>query len=151
MNIREGMPLLARHEGEWEGTYTHVDRSGTIVDQHASHLSCVFPPERPDQYVQVNRYRWEDGRTEEYTFPGTYDGGGRLYFDTERIKGVTWCLDDNTAYLTWRFKAADDELDQRLFEMIVLSDDGDNRTRVWQWLENGVCVKRTLINEKRIA
>ncbi len=90
MAIREGLPLLAKHEGEWEGTYTHVDATGKIIDRHASHLSCLLPPEDPDRYLQINRYRWEDGRTEEYAFPGVYDGHGRLYFDTERIKGVTW-------------------------------------------------------------
>ncbi|GII86133.1 hypothetical protein Ssi03_41230 [Sphaerisporangium siamense] len=151
MAIREGLPLLAKHEGEWEGTYTHVDADGNVVDRHASHLSCLLSPEDPDRYVQVNRYRWEDGRSEEYTFPGVYDGHGRLYFDTERIKGVTWALDENAMFLTWRFKASDPSADQRLFEMIVLSDDGASRSRTWQWLEHGVCVRRTLIQETRVG
>ena len=149
MPIREGMPLLARHEGEWEGTYTHVDATGAVVDRHASHLTCRFPTDGSHDYLQTNRYTWDDGRVEEHTFPGVYDGYGRMLFDTERIRGVTWCLDERAVYLTWQFTAAD--ADQRLFELILLSDDGRHRSRTWQWLDGGVCVRRTLIDEARIA
>jgi hypothetical protein len=149
MGIRAGMPLLARHEGEWEGEYTHVDSSGTVVDHHRSHLTCSFPP--TGDYVQINRYTWPDGRTEVHEFPGRYDGYGRMIFDTERIRGITWALDENTIYLTWVYKSTDPAVDQRLFELIVLSDDGRHRSRVWQWLEHGVCVRRTLINEIKVG
>lgn len=150
MGIREGMPLLAKHEGEWKGVYTHVDADGNITDQHKSHLSCVFPDDGSADYHQTNRYTWEDGRKEEYSFPGTYDGYGRMLFDTERLSGITWGLDENTVYLTWTYKAVDEEVDQKLFEIILLSDDGKHRSRVWQWLEQGVCVRRTLINEQKV-
>lgn len=151
MPIREGMPLLARHEGEWRGTYTHVDASGALLDRHASYLTCRFPTDGAADYLQTNRYTWDDGRVEEYTFPGSYDGHGRLLFDTERIRGVTWGLDENAIYLTWRFKSADPAVDQRLHELIILSDDGRHRSRTWQWLEHGVCVRRTLIDETRVG
>ena len=29
--IKEGMPLLARHEGEWKGVYTYIDPDGKKV------------------------------------------------------------------------------------------------------------------------
>lgn len=151
MGIREGMPLLAKHEGEWKGVYTHVDADGNIIDQHKSHLSCLFPEDGSHDYHQTNRYYWDDGRTEEYSFPGTYDGYGRMLFDTPRLKGITWGLDENAVYLTWTYKAAGPEVDQRLYELILLSDDGQHRTRVWQWLEQGVCVRRTLINEQKVS
>lgn len=151
MPIREGMPLLARHEGEWEGTYTHVDAEGTVVDRHACHITCRFPDDGSHDYLQTNRYTWDGGRVEEYSFPGVYDGHGRMLFDTERIRGVTWCLDEVAVYLTWRFKAASAGVDQQLFELILLSPDGRDRSRTWQWLENGVCVRRTLVDERRAA
>ena len=151
MGIREGMPLLDRHEGEWEGVYTHVDPTGQIVDQHKSHLSCRFPEGKDYDYHQTNTYTWPDGRTEVYEFPGRYDGYGRMTFDTERMRGVTWGLDETSIYLTWTYKSTDPSVDQRLFELILLSPDGRNRSRVWQWLEHGVCVKRTLINETKVA
>lgn len=150
MGIREGMPLLAKHEGEWKGVYTHVDADGNITDRHESHLSCLFPDDGSHDYHQTNRYTWDDGRYEEYSFPGTYDGYGRMLFNTERLEGITWGLDENTVYLTWTYKESDPDADQKLFELIVLSDDGKHRTRVWQWLERGVCVRRTLINEQKV-
>lgn len=151
MGIREGMPLLAKHDGEWEGVYTHVDADGKITDQHKSHLSCRFPEDGSNDYFQVNTYTWDDGRTEQYSFPGIYDGHGRMRFDTERLDGVTWGLDENAVYLTWRYRSADATRNQQLFEMIVLDDSGNNRSRTWQWVENGVCVRRTLIQEVRVS
>jgi len=151
MGIREGMPLLAKHEGEWEGVYTHVDAEGRIIDRHRSHLSCRFPEDGGADYLQINTYTWDDGRTEQHSFPGRYDGHGRMTFDTERIRGVTWGLDEHTVYLTWRFKSTDPSVDQRLFEMIVLDDAGKHRSRTWHWLEHGVCVRRTLIQESRVG
>ncbi|MDI2132439.1 DUF3598 family protein [Yinghuangia seranimata] len=149
MGIREGMPLLAKHEGDWEGTYTYVDPEGKIIDQHRSHLTCAFPADSEYPYHQTNTYTWPDGRTEVHEFPGTYDGYGRMHFDTERIKGVTWGLDENTIYLTWIYKEKGSDL--RLFELIVLSDDGNHRSRTWQWLRDGKLEMRTLINETRVS
>lgn len=151
MGIREGMPLLARHEGEWVGTYTHVDATGTVLDRHHSHLTCAFPAGGDHDYHQTNRYTWDDGREEVHEFPGRYDGHGRMTFDTERIRGVTWALDENALYLTWVYRSADPAVDQRLFELIVLSADGRHRSRTWQWTEHGVCVRRTLISETRVG
>lgn len=42
-NLREGMPVLARHEGDWVGTYTLIDTTGKILDSYESHLTCQFP------------------------------------------------------------------------------------------------------------
>jgi hypothetical protein len=147
--IRDDMPLLARHAGEWEGTYTVVDPAGTVVDHHRSHLTCSFPTDGSHDYYQVNRYTWADGRTETHEFPGSYLGDGRMGFDTERIKGETWELDDRAIYLHWIYKAEGTDL--RLYELIVLNEGADTRSRVWQWLKDGECVRRTLINEKRVA
>lgn len=148
MGIREDMPLLARHEGEWEGTYTYVSAEGTVTDRHRSSLVCSLSTEGHD-YYQVNSYTWDDGRTEEHRFPGVYLGGGRCRFDTERIRGEFWEVDDQTIYLNWVYKEAASGI--RLYELIVLSEDGKHRTRTWQWLKDGVCFQRTLIAETRVA
>ncbi|MEU8249671.1 DUF3598 family protein [Nonomuraea sp. NPDC048916] len=148
MGIREEMPLLARHEGRWEGAYTYVDPAGKIIDAHRAELTCSFPADGEWDYYQVNRYTWPDGRTEEHRFPGTYLGGGRCAFDTDRIRGEFWAVDDDTIYLSWIYK--EHGADLRLFELIVLSPDGNSRSRVWQWIRGGVCVQRTLIDETRV-
>ncbi|MEU8324527.1 hypothetical protein AB0C33_39740 [Nonomuraea sp. NPDC048881] len=147
MGLRAEMPLLARHEGEWAGEYVHVDKDGAVIDRHHVEMTCAIVDDTG--YHQTNRYRWDDGRTEVHEFPGTYLGGGRCAFDTDRLTGQFWELDDSTIYLTWRFKAEGDDL--RLFELIVLSPDGGSRSRTWQWIRNGECVRRTLIDEHRTA
>ncbi|WP_395105353.1 DUF3598 family protein [Actinomadura sp. SCN-SB] len=148
-SLREDMPLLARHEGRWKGTYTYVDAEGTVTDRHESLLTCTLPEGQDHDYHQVNEYTWPDGRTETHVFPGVYQGGGRCVFDTDRLRGEFWQLDDQVIYLTWMYKAEGEDL--RLFELIHLSADGRTRNRVWQWIRDGVCYQRTLINETRIT
>lgn len=147
MDIRREMPLLARHEGEWGGTYTYITAEGTVTDKHESLVVCSLATEGHD-YYQVNSYTWADGRTEEHRFPGVYLGGGRCRFDTERISGEFWEVDTQTIYLQWVYKAAED---MRLYELIVLSEDGKRRNRTWQWHRDGACFQRTLINETRLS
>ena len=40
MGIREEMPLLARHEGVWDGTYIYYNAAGEQIDAHSSRLFC---------------------------------------------------------------------------------------------------------------
>ncbi|MCS6805843.1 MAG: DUF3598 family protein [Acidobacteriota bacterium] len=146
MSLREAMPLLARHEGEWKGTYIYVDAEAKIIDQHASHLTCRFPEDNPDGYHQTNHYTWPDGREEIHQFPATYRDG-KIWFDTERIKGYAWEADENTILLTWVYKT---DPENYLYEMIQLSPDGNHRARTWHWFKDGELVKRTLIKEVRV-
>jgi hypothetical protein len=145
--IREGMPVLARHEGEWEGEYIHVDTSNNVIDRHRSHLKCMFPASGPFAYHQVNTYTWPDGRREELQFPATYRDG-QIFWDTERIVGRAWEIDPRTVVLTWTRK---DSPGTYLYEMIQISEDNRNRGRTWHWFENDQLVKRTCIKERRIS
>jgi hypothetical protein len=147
IDAREQMPLLARHEGSWKGTYTFVDRDGKIVDQHASLLECTFPSEGEFGYFQRNSYTWPDGKTEVIEFPGTIEGN-KLHFDTERISGACWEIDDRCIVLDWVYKA---DPSITLTEIIILSPGDQHRTRTWHWFKDGVCFQRTLINEVRAS
>jgi hypothetical protein len=144
--LRNAMPVLARHKGEWEGEYIHVDADNREIDRHASHLKCSFPEDGPFAYYQINTYRWADGRTEELHFPATYRDG-RIWWDTDRIEGSAWEVDARTVMLTWVRKG---EPGTYLYEMIQISADGDHRGRTWHWFENDQLVKRTCIKERRI-
>ncbi|MFM2044955.1 MAG: hypothetical protein RLY86_3531 [Pseudomonadota bacterium] len=145
--IKTGMPLLARHAGEWEGVYTHVDTDNVVIDRHRSHLTCTFPEDGPYAYMQVNRYAWDDGRTEVNEFPATYRDG-RIWWDTPRITGYAWEVDPRTICLYWQRK---DMEGWYLYEMIQLSACGTKRGRTWHWFENDELVRRTCIKETRIA
>jgi hypothetical protein len=147
MGIKEEMPLLARHEGEWHGTYTFVDREGNVIDKHRSAITCAFPAEGEWLYFQTNHYTWDDGREEHIEFPATYHDRN-IWFDTERIKGHCWEVDDHVIVLTWVY-AKDPSVS--LYELIHLDASGTNRSRTWQWMKDGVCFQRTLIDEKKIS
>ncbi|MCC5660167.1 DUF3598 family protein [Nostoc sp. XA010] len=145
-NIREGMPVLARHEGDWVGTYTLVDTTGKILDSHESHLSCQFPENGPHPYYQINRYKWSDGKQEEHEFPGSYKDN-KLWFDTDRIQGKAWEADDSIVILWFSYKT---NPEMSLYEMIYISPDNNNRARTWHWFKNNKIFQRTLIQEERV-
>jgi hypothetical protein len=147
MGIREDMPLLARHEGVWEGTYTYFNADNVKVDEHRSRLLCRFPDEGPYKYHQSNYYTWADGRTEFRDFPADYHDK-RVWWDNDLIVG--WAAEvgldefNRTVMLYWQ-RTGDPSL--YLYEMINLADDGVNRCRTWHWIRNGKLETRTAIQE----
>lgn len=147
MNIRKEMPILAKHEGEWKGVYTVVDPDGKIMDQHESYLTNYFQDDEQYPYYQTNTYTWKDGTKQVIEFPGSYKDK-KIHFDTERINGYTWEVDDQTLLLTWEYI---EDPSISLYEMINLSKCANHRTRVWHWLKDGELVKRTLIKEERVV
>jgi len=146
MPIRDEMPLLARHAGDWQGEYIYLDNTGNILDRHASHLTSTFPVDGSSDYYQINRYTWADGRAEEHRFPGTYRDG-KLYLESERISGYSWEVDEKTILLTWVYKTNPSNY---LYEMIQLSPCGNHRARTWHWFRDGEIYQRTIIKEQRV-
>lgn len=144
--LRDQMPVLARHEGDWQGTYTLMDLTGKILDQHHSHLTCQFPADNPNAYHQINRYTWPDGKAEEHQFPGTYRDK-KLWFDTDRILGQAWEVDDATLILRFTYKTIPNFY---LYEMIQISPCNRHRARTWHWFKDHQLYQRTLIQEERI-
>lgn len=145
-DIRSEMPVLARHEGEWQGTYTLMDTEHKILDQHKSHLICTFPDSGEFEYFQTNIYTWDDGRTEELPFPARYRDK-KIHWDNERIIGYAWEVDPNSIMLTWTRK---DLPNSYLYEMIQISKDNNRRARLWQWFQDDTLFQRTLIQEERL-
>lgn len=150
MSIRDDMPLLARHEGVWDGTYRYYDAEGRLVDEHASRLLCRFP-DQGHPYHQTNFYTWADGRREVRDFPAEYRDR-RVWWDNDLIRG--WAaeldLDQNhrTVVLHWE-RTGDPTL--YLYEMIQLADDGQTRCRTWHWIRNGRLETRTAIEERLVT
>ena len=148
MSLREKMPLLARHEGVWDGYYRYFDISGNRIDEHKSRLLCRMVG--ADDYHQTNYYFWADGRKDTRDFPAIVKED-RLVFYTE-ITG--WAaevpLDEHnrTIMLHW---TRNNEPDLYLYEMIQISDCGRYRARVWQWFRQGQLFQRTLVDEQRVS
>jgi len=146
IDLRKEMPVLARHEGVWEGRYLLVDLEGKSLDSHASHLECSFPDSGEFPYMQVNTYTWDDGRREEIHFPAHYRDQ-RIWWDNDRIRGSAWELDSRYIVLTWTRK---DLPGSYLYEMIQISDDNRRRARTWHWFVDDALLQRTLIREQRV-
>lgn len=149
--IKQTMPLLAKHEGVWEGVYRYYDADGNKIDEHRSRLICRFPDNEEFEYRQSNHYTWGDGRTETRDFPARYRDG-RILWDNDLITGwaAEVALDEHqrTIMLHWVRKG---EANTYLYEMINTSDDGKSRSRVWQWIEDGKLKMRTLIDEVKVS
>ena len=151
MGIREDMPLLARHEGVWDGVYRYYDAEGRPIDEHRSRLICRFVEDAEAPYHQSNLYSWADGRTEQREFHAAYRDK-RVWFDNELIKG--WAAElgldqnDRSIVLYWE-RTGDPGL--YLYEMIQLADDGQTRCRIWHWIRNGRLETRTAIDERFVT
>ncbi|MFN5128849.1 MAG: hypothetical protein ACK519_10415 [Sphingomonadaceae bacterium] len=140
------MPNMIRHQGEWEGTYRHLDRDGALLDEHRMWTWCEFPDAGPFAYVQHNRLSWDDGRIATYEFGGVYRDG-RLYWHTDRFSGYGWETEEGTLMLKL------DRLDvpgAYYIEMINIAPDNQTRARTWQWFKDGRPWKRTLCDEWRV-
>ncbi len=144
--IKKMMPVMYRHEGDWDGSYIHLNIKGEIIDTHRAQLSCSFPDHGPNPYYQINRYSWKDGKKEEIHFPGTYKDK-RIWFDNDRIYGSVWELDNRSLALTWTRK---DIPTSYLYELIQISSDDSFRTRTWHWFKDDRCFQRTIIQEEKV-
>ncbi|BAZ67834.1 MAG: DUF3598 family protein [Pelatocladus maniniholoensis HA4357-MV3] len=144
--IKAEMPLMARHEGEWSGSYTLVDNEGKILDKYTSHLSCQFREDETSPYYQINRYQWPSGKQEEHHFPGRYENKN-VWFDTERLTGQAWEVDNTTMIFLFTFKNIPG---QYLYETIFLSPCNNYRFRTWHWFKNHQVYQRTLVQEERM-
>lgn len=144
--VRSSMPVLAKHEGTWEGAYTFVDLRGEVQDQYDFSIDVALSAEDRHAYQQTSRYRWKDGRKQELYFEAQHQEG-QLVWDNGRIAGRMWQLDDRSLYLRFGFAAMPDV---ECFEMIQISEDGETRGRTWLWYRSQVLYQSVLVDERRI-
>ena len=144
--IREHLPLLARHEGLWEGEYTHLGPDRGVQDQHLFRILVEIPDAGPAHYRQSSHYWWPDGRSQQLVYEGCCRDS-RVHIDDGRIRGACWAIDDETLYITFGFHA---DPAGHVCEMIQLSPDGAHRARTWHWFRDHVLWRVTLVREHRL-
>lgn len=145
--VVEHIPLLAAHEGIWEGQYTHLAPDRSVQEQILFRILVEFPTDSTVAYRQTSHYWWADGRTQALMYEGQYRDG-RVEFDTGRIAGACWAVDDRTLYI--RFGFAGDP-GGYVCEMIQLSPDGQHRARSWHWFRDHALWRTTLVRELRVS
>jgi hypothetical protein len=146
--IREMMPLLARHEGVWKGTYRFVTPQLELLDQYDFKIIVSFPDDAQGgiTYRQESHYTWLDGREQQLDFEAQYTDNGRVEFGG-RLHGSMFELDDRTLYLSFGF---DDQPGVDVCEMIQLAPNNRDRARTWHWIKNGRLFQLTLVDEHRV-
>ena len=150
-NIKKDMPLLARHEGVWDGWYRYYDAEGNKQDEHKSRLICRFPEGEKYPYHQTNLYAWADGKQEMRDFPAVVRDDRIWFDDNPLIEG--WAAEvpldtfNRTLMLNWTRKG---EEGVYLYELINLSDCNRYRCRTWHWIKDGILQQRTCMSEERI-
>ena len=146
--IKEKMPVLARHEGAWKGTYRFITPHLEVLDQYDFDIEVSFPDDEDGgiTYRQLSHYTWPDGRTGDIDFEAQYKDG-QLVFDTDVISGRMWEIDGNTIYLTFNFP---DQPGVQVCEMIQLAENNIDRGRTWHWFKDGKLFQLTLVDEHRV-
>jgi hypothetical protein len=151
MGIREDMPILARHEGVWDGSYKYYNAAGILVDEHKSRLFCRLTDSETHPYHQTNYYTWADGRQDIREFPAEYRDK-RVWWNNDLIIGSCWEVQEDAekrAMMLYWQRTGDPSL--YLYEMIQISADGQNRCRTWHWIRNGLLETRTAIEESLVT
>ena len=141
------IPAMLKHEGTWEGVYTHVNRNAEIIDKHKAKIICEFPSSGDYAYIQHNHFIWDDGREYKVQLPAIYRDK-RLWWDTDTFKGSAWESKDNLILLNLERK---DDPGANFFELIAMGDNKKHRARTWHWFKDGRLYKRTLCDEWKIG
>lgn len=145
--FHRAMPAMLRHAGAWEGTYTHLDLAGTVLDRHRTRVECHFPLDGPWAYIQRNTFTWDDGRTASAELVGVFEDGA-LRWDLPTFHGKAWETDSGLLLLELHRR---DEPGAFYWEMICLGPDGASRVRTWHWFDQaGRPYKRTLCDERLV-
>lgn len=139
-------PMMLKHEGIWEGTYTHLDADGNILDQHKSSVECVFPKEGEVVYIQKNKFSWDNGTSYVSEFSGIIKDE-KLFWDTDTFVGYGW---ESEGCVLLKLDRKDDP-GAHFIEIIILGENANHRVRTWHWFKNGICFKRTLCKESRVS
>ena len=145
--IKSKMPLLARHEGAWAGTYRFITPQMKLLDQYDFRINVKFPDDGKGglTYRQESFYTWPDGRTRELAFEGVYAGGTVAF--AGRIAGSIRELDNRTLYTHFWF---DDQPGVDVCEAIQLAANNTDRARTWHWFKDGKLFQLTLVDERRV-
>ena len=145
--LREGMPLVASNEGEWQGSYTFISPTGWISDRYDFRIVLSIFDDPDVSYRQESYYRWSDGRTEARVFEAGYDSDANIMmWDNGHIAGRLWELDDTTFHLRFGFA---EMAGVECFEMVQMFQGGAKRGRTWLWYRDGKLFQYVLIHERR--
>ncbi len=137
-------PVLARGCGRWQGTYTHLDPAGAVIDTHDVETCSDFPDDGTADFRLRIHNRWPDGRESRIELLADRRDDRLIWRD--RLVGWMGEVDAQTVYLNFTYR---DDPAVRVCEMIQISSDGQSRARTWHWFRDDRLFKITLAREMR--
>ena len=151
--LRRRIPLTAKMEGVWEGTFRRVDGNGEIMETLPSRITVrLLPDGEIYDYHQTNVLNPGSDDEQRIESFGKWDVD-RLRFFNERLEG-------------WAKAVAADEAGQTSVFLMEFKDgsgltvsevvsfrpgDPDVRMRATQYMRDGRIVRRTLIDEIKVS
>lgn len=138
--------------GVYTGTFRRYDADGQLLEQFPAEV--VVRLQRINGllvYHQTNLYRPAAGPVQRLDSHGEIRDG-KLWFSNERLHGWTMPIQapagDRAAVLMMEFT---DGSGLTVHELVVISGDGQQRSRVAQYFQNGRIVRRTVIDETKLS
>ena len=146
------MPVMARMEGVWAGEFRRIDAEGALIEVVPSRVIVRFLPDGDAyDYHQVNITRPGEQGERRIESQGKWDVD-RLRFSNARLNGWAQDLATDPSGLTSVFRMDfTDGSGLTVSEIVSLSDDGNHRMRATQYIKEGRILRRTLIDEQRVA
>lgn len=151
--LRRRMPLTAKMEGVWEGTFRRVGPKGEIIEALPSRIIVqLLPDGEAYDYRQINVLNPDGDEEQRFESYGKWDVD-RLRFFNGRLEG-------------WAKAVAADEAGQTAVFLMEFNDgsgltvsevvsfrpgDPDARMRATQYMREGRIVRRTLIDEIKVS
>jgi hypothetical protein len=155
LNTAAALPLPPQIEavveaGVYSGTFRRYDADGQLLEQFPAEVVVRLQHKNGRLlYHQTNLYRPADGPVQRLDSHGEIRDG-RLWFSNERLQGWTQPVQapagDRAAVLMMEFT---DGSGLTVHELVVISADGQQRSRVAQYFCNGRVVRRTMIDEAK--
>ncbi len=133
--------LLAGIAGVWEGTYTHLQPSGELIERFGSRQETRL---RGTDWFERIVYSREGHEPEVIDFRARITGD-TVTFDDPDFHGVSYLVEGRITVFPYHWKS---NPGREIVEIITLATD-DYRTRLWQTFDAGVLTRITVIEEHR--
>ena len=133
--------LLAGIAGVWEGTYTHLQPSGELIERFGSRQETRL---RGSDWFERIVYSREGHEPEVIDFRAQITGD-TVTFDDPDFSGVSYLVEGRITVFPYHWKNSPG---REIVEIITLATE-DYRTRLWQTFDHGLLTRITVIEERR--
>jgi hypothetical protein len=151
--ISQRFPVMARHEGVWQGIHRKLDAAGNPTRSYRSTVIVRYMDAEPDGTVmrQTDIHHFDDRPDEVIETTGCVEGN-LIVFRTDRVDGFAGDLNDPGqracfVYLDIKYIPGG----ASMYEMVEISPDGRSRHIGTQLLKDGRLLERTLIDEAKVS